>query len=247
MPAIAWLRRHPRRARCGALFAAANIGAMIAWPSWETIPFHFVWISLTLVYGFRVWTPQADGADSRRGRRHDRRSILADAFEGIQLWGELFEVPLMSAMFLAMVWHARRRVAAVSEAEARGEQRRCSPAGALPARRLPRAAHAGDDRARPSRAPRAHEPKLVRAHCRARRAGPHRADHLPAAPAREGRTARIPRDRSRSTSRRSSRTSSCAGPRSPRAPGGSARSPAGTSRPTRKRSARRSTRCSRMR
>jgi signal transduction histidine kinase len=36
-------------------------------------------------------------------------SILADAFDGIQEWGELFEVPLMSAMFLAMVWHARRR------------------------------------------------------------------------------------------------------------------------------------------
>ena len=40
-------------------------------------------------------------------------SIGADAFEGIQLWGELFEVPLMSAMFLAMVWHARRRQAAL--------------------------------------------------------------------------------------------------------------------------------------
>jgi signal transduction histidine kinase len=36
-------------------------------------------------------------------------SIFSDAFAGIQLWGELFEVPLMSAMFLAMVWHARRR------------------------------------------------------------------------------------------------------------------------------------------
>ena len=29
-------------------FAAANYAAMIAWPNWETIPFHFVWISLTL-------------------------------------------------------------------------------------------------------------------------------------------------------------------------------------------------------
>jgi len=40
-------------------------------------------------------------------------SILADAFNGIQLWGELFEVPLMAAMFVAMVWHARRRQAAL--------------------------------------------------------------------------------------------------------------------------------------
>jgi hypothetical protein len=43
--------------------------------------------------------------------------ILNDAFEGSQLWGELFEVPLMSAMFLAMVWHARRRQAALGETE----------------------------------------------------------------------------------------------------------------------------------
>ena len=24
-------------------------------PGWETIPFHFIWISLTLLYGFRTW------------------------------------------------------------------------------------------------------------------------------------------------------------------------------------------------
>ena len=42
-----------------AAFAAANYAAMIAWPGWETIPFHFVWISLTLLYGFRVWPMRA--------------------------------------------------------------------------------------------------------------------------------------------------------------------------------------------
>ena len=48
---------------------------------------------------------------------------MEDAFEGSQLWGELFEVPLMSAMFLAMVWHARRRQAALREVEAQAEAR----------------------------------------------------------------------------------------------------------------------------
>ena len=37
-------------------FAAANLIAMGLVPSWETIPFHFVWISLTFVYGVRVWS-----------------------------------------------------------------------------------------------------------------------------------------------------------------------------------------------
>ena len=40
-----------------ALFAAANIAAMVRWETWETIPFHFIWVSLTLLYGFRTWRP----------------------------------------------------------------------------------------------------------------------------------------------------------------------------------------------
>ena len=96
---------------------------MIAWPSWETIPFHFVWISLTLLYGFRVWSPQVTMLILAAVVLTTGGSILADAFAGIQLWGELFEVPLMSAMFLAMVWHARRRVAAIQESEALAESR----------------------------------------------------------------------------------------------------------------------------
>jgi len=101
-----------------ALFAVANWVTMVAWPSWETVPFHFVWISLTLVYGFRVWSNRTTSIVLSLVVLTTGGAILADAFEGIQLWGELFEVPLMSAMFLAMVWHARRRRTAVERVEA---------------------------------------------------------------------------------------------------------------------------------
>jgi signal transduction histidine kinase len=94
-------------------FAGANLIAMSLFPSWETIPFHFIWISLTLVYGFRVWQPEPTGVVLGLVILATGSLILADAFNGEQLWGELFEVPLMSAMFLAMVWHARRRQDAV--------------------------------------------------------------------------------------------------------------------------------------
>jgi len=117
MRAIAWLRRYDVEAAWAA-FAAANFAAMVAFPSWETIPFHFVWISLTLVYGFRVWSPRPTALILGAVVVTTGAAIMADAFEGTQLWGELFEVPLMAAMFLAMVWHARRRAAAVREAEA---------------------------------------------------------------------------------------------------------------------------------
>jgi len=96
---------------------------MIAWPAWETIPFHFVWISVTIVYGFRVWSPAVTAVILSAVILATGASILADAFAGIQLWGELFEVPLMSAMFLAMVWHARRRQSAMRQVEALADMR----------------------------------------------------------------------------------------------------------------------------
>src|SRR6476646_6868102 len=130
MPAIALpleLRRLTRRYRVELLwliFALANYAAKIEWDSWETIPFHFVWISLTLVYGFRVWPMRATLLVLVFVMVATAISISFDAFDGIQLWGELFEVPLMAAMFLAMVWHARRRVDAMRIVEARAEERR---------------------------------------------------------------------------------------------------------------------------
>jgi signal transduction histidine kinase len=104
-------------------FALANLAAMALWPSWETIPFHFIWVSLTLLYGFRIWRPQATYSVLAAVMATTGFLILADAFHGEQLWGELFEVPLMSAMFLAMVWHARRRQEALAKVERQAEER----------------------------------------------------------------------------------------------------------------------------
>ncbi len=103
-------------------FAVANLVAMAVWPNWETIPFHFVWISLTLVYGFRVWRLRATTGVLLVVIAATGTLIADDALNGDQLWGELFEVPLMSAMFVAMVWHARRRQEALQTAERRAEE-----------------------------------------------------------------------------------------------------------------------------
>jgi len=118
-----WARRQ-RVEIVWATFAGVNYAAMVAWPSWETIPFHFVWISLTLLYGFRVWAPKPTLIVLGCVMLMTGFSIGLDAFHGVQLWGELFEVPLMAAMFLAMVWHARRRVEAQRLAEGQAEEHR---------------------------------------------------------------------------------------------------------------------------
>jgi signal transduction histidine kinase len=122
MAGIGSLRRNRVELAWGA-FALANLVAMGLVPSWETIPFHFIWISLTLVYGFRVWSPGNTGFVLGLVILATGGLILNDAFSGEQLWGELFEVPLMAAMFLAMVWHARRRQDAVRELQDEAAER----------------------------------------------------------------------------------------------------------------------------
>jgi signal transduction histidine kinase len=99
------------------LFSLANLAAMLLVAEWETVPFHFIWVSLTLLYGFRVW------------KTRPTLAVLAFVMvlTGAFIWigvqrdetplGELTEVPLMAAMFLAMVWHARRRLTAMEETE----------------------------------------------------------------------------------------------------------------------------------
>ena len=98
-------------------FAAANLVGMARWQSWETVPFHFIWVSLTLLYGFRTWRPLPTLAALGGVVASTAILIRVDIANGTQQWGELFEVPLMSAMFLAMVWHARRRQQALRAVE----------------------------------------------------------------------------------------------------------------------------------
>jgi signal transduction histidine kinase len=118
-----WWRRY-RVELVWVAFALANYAAMIAWPDWKTVPFHFVWISLTLLYGFRVWPLRATLLALACVMAASWISFGLGPFHRAQLWGEVLTVPLLAAMFLAMVWYARRRVEAQRIAERRAEQHR---------------------------------------------------------------------------------------------------------------------------
>jgi signal transduction histidine kinase len=100
-----------------AAFSVANLAAMVLVPDWETVPFHFIWVSLTVLYGFRVWRTGATLAVLAVVMVTTGSFIAIDFANGAQPLDELTEVPLMAAMFLAMVWHARRRLAAMAETE----------------------------------------------------------------------------------------------------------------------------------
>ncbi|MDX6249543.1 MAG: two-component system, OmpR family, sensor kinase [Kribbellaceae bacterium] len=89
----------------------------------EVIPYHLLFLGLTLVYGFRVWplkptllvTLVITAATGWILVRHQLRDGSSRA--------EWAEIPLMPMLFLAMVWHARRRVAALQQVEVMAEER----------------------------------------------------------------------------------------------------------------------------
>jgi signal transduction histidine kinase len=98
-----------------AVFSAINLIAIFLFPCWETIPFHLIWISVTLVYGFRTWAPKPTLLVLGVVMATTGAGIGLDVARGAEPVAELTEVPLMAAMFLAMVWHARRKLAAEQE------------------------------------------------------------------------------------------------------------------------------------
>ncbi|HCU95272.1 MAG TPA: hypothetical protein DHU96_22210 [Actinobacteria bacterium] len=97
------------------VFSAANLYAMALFSHAETVPFHFIWISLTILYGFRVWALPPTLWVLIAVMVTTGAVLSYDVWTGAQTIDELNEVPLMAAMFWAMVWHARRRLAAEEE------------------------------------------------------------------------------------------------------------------------------------
>jgi len=105
-------------------FAVANLGGMWLVPTWETVPFHFIWISLTVVYGYRVWDVERTGWVLAAVVASTGALLMLEVSKSFQPPDELTEVPLMAAVFLAMVWHARRRVVAMERERASSEANR---------------------------------------------------------------------------------------------------------------------------
>jgi signal transduction histidine kinase len=97
------------------VFIGLNLLAMRLIPAWQTVPFLIIWVSLTTIYGFRLW---------RLGSTVLTVAVVTLATGGVIGWqvlrgkqdaDYLAEVPLLATMFVVMVWHSRRRLAAMEE------------------------------------------------------------------------------------------------------------------------------------
>jgi signal transduction histidine kinase len=119
----AWLRAGSRPEYAWIVFAVLNLAAMgllieNRWsPGWETVPFHFVYVSFTILYGFRVWRNSRTVLGIVFVSVATGGMTLIAVIAGREGWPEETEVPLMSLMFLAMVFHAQRRQQAMRVAE----------------------------------------------------------------------------------------------------------------------------------
>ncbi|MGB9377669.1 MAG: HAMP domain-containing sensor histidine kinase [Mycobacteriales bacterium] len=100
------------------MFASLNVALMFVFTGQETIPFHFVWISFAVVYGIRPWPLPYMWLTLGLITVSTGIALLHHASVGIIGWEESAEVPLMAGLFLVMVWHVRRRQAALSQVEA---------------------------------------------------------------------------------------------------------------------------------
>ena len=99
------------------IFAAANTVAMFALPGQETIPFHFVYISMALIYGFQPWPLRQTYVVLGVVAATTGAALAWHVENNVIGWEETAEIPLMAVLFLVMVWHVRRRVAATMQAQ----------------------------------------------------------------------------------------------------------------------------------
>jgi signal transduction histidine kinase len=105
-----------------AAFSVLNLFAIYWFANWETIPFHFIWISLTLLYGWRSWPTGPTMWILGAVMLTTASGIGLDVWRGSEPPEELTEVPLMAAVFVATVWHSQRKLAAQRSARLIGEQ-----------------------------------------------------------------------------------------------------------------------------
>lgn len=85
---------------------------IITMPFWATISFYLIWTSFGLLYGLRVWPWRPALRLVAVVTASTAAAEGLDVIRGLQPAASLSKVPLMAAMFCAIVWQEHRRLAA---------------------------------------------------------------------------------------------------------------------------------------
>src|SRR5438128_1356221 len=84
------------------VFVGLNLIAMRLFPDRQTVPFLIIWVSLTAIYGFRLWRLQPTIATVAEVVLATGGVIGVQVLRGQEDPEYLVEVPLIAMMFLVM-------------------------------------------------------------------------------------------------------------------------------------------------
>jgi signal transduction histidine kinase len=122
--AIAWAAIGSRTEWLLAGFCGLCLLGMVALPATlAPIPFHFVYTAVVIMYGLRLWRLQGAIAAALMVCVTTGGITLANVLFSNEPAPELIEVPLMTMMVLATVWHVRSRQKAAAVVAAVADER----------------------------------------------------------------------------------------------------------------------------
>ncbi len=103
------------RSRLSALvfiaFIAVQLVLMATYPHLTTIPYHLIFIALTVIYGYALWPTRTALVALLTITISTGVVLLTLAAEDDVDWQECSEIILMPAIFLGMLWHSQRQLA----------------------------------------------------------------------------------------------------------------------------------------
>jgi signal transduction histidine kinase len=97
----------------GGIWLVVNMVAIIVSPA-EMIPYHNIWLGLATLYGYRMW-PVHTTVILLGSVASLSVAVLIYTIAPTHNLDEAAEIPMMSMLFLIMVWFATRRQAAAEE------------------------------------------------------------------------------------------------------------------------------------
>ncbi|HEY3904696.1 MAG TPA: HAMP domain-containing sensor histidine kinase [Streptosporangiaceae bacterium] len=113
-PEVAWL-----------MLWLVCVTAMVVFPQWQVVPFDTIWISLALLYGFRLWPSRRTLALTATAVATTAAALGDDMIRHLRVMGVSVEqIPLLTTMFVVMAWVAHRRVVAGDRAKVAAEAQR---------------------------------------------------------------------------------------------------------------------------
>lgn len=124
--AIAWAAAGARAEWLLAGFCAVCLAGMLLLDATlAPIPFHFIYAAVTIVYGLRLWRIRGAMFAALATGASTGGMTLYNVIASDEPGPELIEVPLMTMMVIATIWHvrSRQRAAAVVAAVADERQR----------------------------------------------------------------------------------------------------------------------------